>query len=397
MEKRFRMRGKPAVKNIMIAYKIRQIKPSATLEINRKAKKLKAAGVDVINLSVGEPDFDTPEPVKEFAVQAIRDGFTKYTEANGTPELKKAISEKLEKENGLSYSPEQVVVSNGAKHSLYNVFLAIIEPGDEVIIPAPYWVSYPEMVRLAGGVPVFCRWNSDFKMDMEHLKSLINKKTKALILNSPSNPTGVVYDKKEIYDVAEILLKNNILCISDEVYEKIIYEGMEHTSIASHSPEMKKLTVVVNAVSKTFAMTGWRIGYIAAEKDIASAVGKVQGQTTSAPCSISQKAAYYAIKGGEKLFSGMIEEFQKRRNYLIKNLPRNLHYPVPMGAFYLFFNYRDMDSVELGKRLLEEKFLAAVPGADFGADKFIRISYATSMKNLEITVQRLTEFTFENK
>ncbi len=391
------MRGKPAVKNIMIAYKIRQIKPSATLEINRKAKKLKAAGVDVINLSVGEPDFDTPEPVKEFAVQAIRDGFTKYTEANGTPELKKAISEKLEKENGLSYSPEQVVVSNGAKHSLYNVFLAIIEPGDEVIIPAPYWVSYPEMVRLAGGVPVFCGWNSDFKMDMEHLKSLINKKTKALILNSPSNPTGVVYDKKEIYDVAEILLKNNILCISDEVYEKIIYEGMEHTSIASHSPEMKKLTVVVNAVSKTFAMTGWRIGYIAAEKDIASAVGKVQGQTTSAPCSISQKAAYYAIKGGEKLFSGMIEEFQKRRNYLIKNLPRNLHYPVPMGAFYLFFNYRDMDSVELGKRLLEEKFLAAVPGADFGADKFIRISYATSMKNLEITVQRLTEFTFENK
>jgi len=391
------MRGKLEEKTIMIADKIKQIKPSATLEINKKAKELKAAGVDVINLSVGEPDFDTPDPVKEFAIQSIRDGFTKYTEANGTPELKNAISEKLEKENGLSYSPEQIVVSNGAKHSLYNIFLAIIDPGDEVIIPAPYWVSYPEMVRLAGGVPVFCRWGRDFKIDMEYLKSLISKKTKALILNSPSNPTGIVYDKEEIYAVAEILLKNNILCISDEVYEKIMYEGMVHTSIASHSSEMKKLTVVVNAVSKTFAMTGWRIGYIAAEKEIADAVGKVQGQTTSAPCSLSQKAAYYAIKGGAKLYSCMIEEFQKRRNYLVGNLPAELNYPLPMGAFYLFFNYRDMDSVELGKRLLEEKFLAAVPGADFGADKFIRISYATSMKNLTIMVQRLKEFTEEAK
>lgn len=381
----------------MIAEKIRQLKPSATLEINKKAKELKAKGVDVINLSVGEPDFDTPDPIKEFAIQAIRDGFTKYTEANGIPELKKAISEKLEKENGLAYSPEQVVVSNGAKHSLYNVMLAVIEPGDEVIIPAPYWVSFPEMVRIAGGVPVFCRWGENFKMDPEHLKSLINKKTKALILNSPSNPTGIVYDRKEIEEAAEILLKNRILCISDEVYEKIIYGGMSHTSIASHSPEMKKLTVVVNAVSKTFSMTGWRIGYIAAEKEIADAVGKVQGQTTSAPCSISQKAAYFAMKEGEKLYSGMIKEFQKRRDFLVNNLPDEFIYPLPMGAFYLFFNYRDMDSMVLGKRLLEEKFLAAVPGADFGADRFIRISYATSMKNLEITVARLKEFAEENR
>ncbi len=381
----------------MIADKVKRIKPSATLEINKKAKELKASGMDVINLSVGEPDFDTPGPVKESAIQAIRDGFTKYTEANGTPELKKAISEKLERENGLSYSPEQVVVSNGAKHSLYNVFLAIIEPGDEVIIPAPYWVSYPEMVSLAGGIPVFCRWDKDFKMDMVHLKTLISKKTKAIVLNSPSNPTGVVYGREELYALAEILLKNNILCISDEVYEKIIYEGMVHTSIASHSSEMKKLTVVVNAVSKTFAMTGWRIGYIAAEKEIADAVGKVQGQTTSAPCSISQKAAFFAIKEGGKLYSGMVEEFQKRRNYLIENLPAELIYPVPMGAFYLFFNYREMDSMALCKRLLEEKFLAAVPGDDFGAGKFTRISYATSMKNLEITVKKLKEFTAENK
>ncbi len=381
----------------MIAEKVKRLKPSATLEINRKAKELKAKGVDVINLSVGEPDFDTPDPVKESAIQAIRDGFTKYTEVNGIPELKKVISEKLEKENGLSYSPEQVVVSNGAKHSLYNIMLAILEPGDEVIVPAPYWVSFPEMVRIAGGVPVFCRWREDFKMDLGHLKSLISKKTKALILNSPSNPTGIVYEKKEIDGVAEILLKNNILCISDETYEKILYDGISHTSVASHSPEMKKLTVVVNAVSKTFSMTGWRIGYTAAEKEIADAIGKIQGQTTSAPCSISQKAACFAIKEGKKLYSGMIREFQRRRDFLINNLPDDFVYPMPMGAFYLFFNFRDMDSMVLGKRLLEEKFLAVVPGAEFGADRFIRISYATSMDNLRITVARLKEFAEENR
>ncbi len=381
----------------MIAEKIRQMKPSATLEINKKAKEMKAKGIDVVNLSVGEPDFDTPDPIKEFAIKAIHDGFTKYTEASGILELRRAICEKLERENGLSYAPEQIVVSNGAKHSIYNLLLAVIEPGDEVIIPAPYWVSFPEMVRIAGGVPVFCRWNERFKIDMEHLRSLITRRTKALILNSPSNPTGVVYDKEEIDAVAEILLKNNILCISDEVYEKIIYEGRQHISIASHSPEMKKMTVVVNAASKTFSMTGWRIGYIAAEKEIAKAVGKVQGQTTSAPCSISQKAAYFAIKEGEKLYSGMIKEFYNRRNFLIKNLPSDFVYPVPMGAFYLFVNYKDMDSVVLGKRLLEEKFLATVPGADFGADRFIRISYATSMDNLEKTVARLKEFVEENR
>ncbi|MDD3726165.1 MAG: pyridoxal phosphate-dependent aminotransferase, partial [Candidatus Ratteibacteria bacterium] len=285
----------------MISEKAKNIKPSATLTINKKAKELKAKGIDVINLSVGEPDFDTPRIIKEYAIKAIRDGFTKYTDAAGIPELREAISEKLQKENGLSYSPSQIVVSNGAKHSLYNIFLAILDPGDEVIIPAPYWVSYPEMVCLAGGSPVFCRWDKNFKIDIEHLRSLINKKTKALVLNSPSNPTGIVYEKEEIDSIAELLIENNILCISDEVYEKIIYDGKPHISIASHSPEMKRQTVVVNAVSKTFAMTGWRIGYIAAEQEIADAVNRIQGQTTSAPSSISQKAAFFAIKQGATL------------------------------------------------------------------------------------------------
>jgi len=381
----------------MISEKAKNIKPSATLEINRKAKELKAKGIDIINLSVGEPDLDTPEPIKEFAIQAIKDGFTKYTDTAGILELREVIAEKLEKENGLSYSPSQIVVSNGAKHSLYNIFLSILDPGDEVIIPAPYWVSYPEMVRIAGGVPVFCKWDKNFKIHLEHLKSLINKRTKALILNSPSNPTGIVYEKGEIDSIAELLIKNNILCISDEVYEKIIYDGKQHISIAAHSPEMKKLTIVVNAVSKTFAMTGWRIGYIAAEKEIADAVNKIQGQTTSAPSSISQKAALFAIKEGEKLYSEMVREFQNRRNFLVNNLPKELFFPVPMGAFYLFFSYNDMDSLELGKRLLEEKFLAVVPGVEFGADRFIRISYATDMKNLENTVERLSEFVKENQ
>lgn len=381
----------------MISERARNIKPSATLEINRKAKELKAKGVDVINLSVGEPDFDTPDSIKEYAVKSMKEGFTKYTEASGILELREAISEKLEKENGLVYSPSQIVVSNGAKHSLYNVFLAILNPGDEVIIPAPYWVSYPEMVSLAGGVPVFCRWDKNFKIDMEHLLTLINKKTKAIILNSPSNPTGIVYEKDELDSIAEVVIKNNIICISDEVYEKIIYDGKQHISIAAHSPEMKRQTVIVNGVSKTFAMTGWRIGYIAAEKEIADAVSTIQGQTTSAPSSISQKAAAFAIKAGESLYSEMVKEFQRRRDYLIKNLPEELFYPVPMGAFYLFFGYKEMDSLTLCKRLLEEKFLAAVPGVEFGADKFVRISYATSMKNLEITVERLKEFVRENR
>ena len=375
----------------MISERIRELKPSATMEINRKSKEMQSRGLAVINLSVGEPDFDTPGPIKEYAIDSIREGFTKYTVEKGIPELRQEICLKLKRDNGLSYDPEQVVVSNGAKHSLFNLFLSIIEPGDEVIIPAPYWVSYPAMVSIAGGVPVFCRWNRDFKIDTEHLKSLVTPRTKALVLNSPSNPTGIVYLEKELQEIAGILTRHGILCISDEVYEKIIYQGMKHVSIASLSPEMKKLTVVVNGVSKSFSMTGWRIGYIAAEKGIAAAVSKVQGQTTSAPCSISQKAAYYAMKHGDSLSASMMEEFSRRRDYLVNNLSEEFSYPVPMGAFYLFFSYRQMDSLVLAGRLLDEKLLAVVPGQDFGADRYVRISYATSMDNVKETVRRLNE------
>jgi len=381
----------------MISDKIQQLKPSATMAINRKSKEMQAEGLPVINLSVGEPDFDTPEPIKEYAIESIKEGFTKYTVEKGIPELRKEICRKLKEDNGLSYDVEQIVVSNGAKHSLFNLFLAIIEPGDEVIIPAPYWVSYPAMVSIAGGVPVFCRWDGNFKIDMEHLKSLVNDKTKALVLNSPSNPTGIVYEKRELEELADILTSKGILCISDEIYEKIIYENMKHVSIASVSPEMKRLTVVVNGVSKSFSMTGWRIGYIAAEPEIAGAVSKIQGQTTSAPCSISQKAAYYAMKHGDSLSVDMIAEFCKRRDFLVKNLSEEFSYPLPMGAFYLFFSYKDMDSVALAGRLLEEKFLAAVPGKDFGADMYVRISYAINMANLEETVKRLNEFTGQGR
>jgi len=248
-----------------LSQRAKNLKPSATLEINRKAKELKKKGVDVINFAVGEPDFDTPVPIKEAAISAINDGFTKYTAAQGIIELRESICEKFLNENKLSFSPDQIIVSNGAKHSLFNVMLAILNQGDEVIIPSPYWVSYPAMITIAGGKPVFCKWNEKFKLNIEHLKSLINKKTKALILNSPSNPTGIVYTKAELEQIAEILVKNKIICISDEVYEKIIYDDISHISISSLNDEIKKLTIVVNGVSKTFAMTGWRIVYIACE------------------------------------------------------------------------------------------------------------------------------------
>ncbi len=375
----------------ILSERAKSIKGSATLSLNRKAKEMKVKGLDVINLTVGEPDFDTPDEIKEYAIKAMKEGYTKYTEEKGLKELREAICEKLEKENKLKYEPEEIVVSNGAKHSLFNIFLSIINQGDEVIIPIPYWVSYPAMVSICGGVPVFCNYNEKFKIDIDDLKSKITEKTKAIILNSPSNPTGIVYDKRELEEIAEIVISNKIICISDEVYEKIIYEK-EHISIAEFSNEIKDLTIIVNGVSKTFAMTGWRIGYIACKKEIADTIAKIQGQTTSAPSTISQKASFYAIKEGEKLYKNMVEEFRKRRDFLVENLPKEIKYPFPEGAFYMFLNFKDMDSKELSEKLLEEKLIATVPGEDFGVDNYIRISYATNIENLKKAIERIKEF-----
>jgi aspartate aminotransferase len=379
-----------------LSEKVKFLKPSATMALNKKAKEMKAKGFDVVNLTVGEPDFDTPYEIKEYAERAMKEGFTKYTEEKGLKELRDAICEKLERENKLKYEPEEIVVSNGAKHSLFNIFLAILNPGDEVIIPVPYWVSYPAMISICGGIPIFCKYNEKFKIDIEDLKKKITKKTKAIILNSPSNPTGIVYDKNELEEIADTIISNKILCISDEVYEKIIFDK-EHISIAEFSKEMKDLTIVVNGVSKTFAMTGWRIGYTASKREIADAIGKIQGQTTSAPSTISQKASFYAIKEGERLYRNMVEEFRKRKDFIIENLPEEVKYPNPEGAFYMFLNFKDMDSNEFSKRLLEEKFIATVPGCEFGVDNYIRISYATSMENLKKAIERIKEFIKENK
>ena len=375
-----------------ISERAKSLKPSATFAISRKAKELKKQGFDILNLSIGEPDFETPKLIKESGITAINENFTKYTEARGIEALREVICSKFSKENRLSFEPEQIVVSNGAKHSLFNIMLALLNPGDEVIIPAPYWVSYPSMVAIAGGKPVFCKWNKEFKIDPDHFESLITEKTKAVILNSPNNPTGTVYTKQELERIAEIILKHKIMCISDEIYEHLVYDNILHVSIASLSGEMKKSTIVVNGVSKTFSMTGWRIGYIACEKEFAAAVSKIQGQTASNPCSFSQKAAICAIDTGKPLYEKMVEAFQKRRNFIIESFPKEIEYPMPMGAFYLFFRYADFKSEEFAERLLKEALVALVPGKDFGADRFVRMSFAVSLEVLQEAVRRISKF-----
>lgn len=390
----------------MIAERAKKVKPSPTLAVDSKAKELKAKGFDVVNFGVGEPDFDTPEHIKEAAIRAIREGFTKYTPVGGIDELKDSIIEKLDRDNGLRYNRENIIVSCGAKHSLYNIAQAIFGPGDEVIIPAPYWVSYPDQVLINDAQPVIVETyeEDNFTLRPELLKEKITKNTKALILNSPSNPTGFIYDKKTLESIAEIAIEHNIYVISDEIYEKLIYDGEQHISIASLGKEIKEKTIVVNGLSKSHAMTGWRIGYAAGPVEIIKTMTKIQSQSTSNPTSIAQKAAIAALRGPQDCVEKMRQEFEKRRDYLIEGLNSisGVSCRIPKGAFYAFPNVSKIldkktsnkninSSMELSIYLLEKALVALVPGSAFGAEGFIRISYATSMENLKRGIERIKE------
>jgi aspartate aminotransferase len=390
----------------MLSERAKKIKPSLTLAMDSKAKDMKAQGVDVINFGVGEPDFDTPEHIKEAAVKALRDGFTKYTPVGGIDELKEAIVRKFKNDNNLEYSKDEIIVSCGAKHSLYNIAQAIYGPGDEVIIPSPYWVSYPDQVLLNDATPVFVKTYEEdgFMLRPDVLESKITKNTKTIILNSPSNPTGLTYDRKTLTVIADIAIRHGIHIISDEIYEKLTYDGIEHVSIASLGEDVKKLTIVVNGLSKSHAMTGWRIGYAAGPKDIIKAMTNIQSQSTSNPTSIAQKAAVAALTGPQDFISVMHAEFDRRRKFLVDGLNAidGVKCIKPTGAFYAFPNVsalygrtvggqRINNSLDIAIYLLEDANVALVHGEAFGDDNYIRISYATSMENIKKGLERIKE------
>ncbi|MBN1573291.1 MAG: pyridoxal phosphate-dependent aminotransferase [Deltaproteobacteria bacterium] len=380
--------------------------PSATLAISAKAKELKAKGEDVIGFGAGEPDFDTPANIKEAAIRAINDGKTGYTDVGGIIELKKAIVEKFKRDAGLTYEPSEIVVSCGGKHSLFNLCLAFFEPGDEVIIPAPYWVSYPPMVELSGAKPViiYAGVEKDFKITVGDLKKAVTKKTKAIIFNSPSNPTGAGYTKEEIEKIAEFAVENEIYVISDEIYEKLIYGGFEHVSIASLGNEIKDLTIVVNGISKTYATTGWRIGYTAGPKELVSAMTRIQSQSTSNPTTISQWAAIEALSGPQDEVEKMRSTFEERRSIMIEGLNEieGVRCNWPQGAFYAFPDVSGLygkshsggkigGSLDFASYLLSEVKVALVPGAPFGDDNCIRLSYASSIEDIMGGMKRIKE------
>ncbi len=387
-----------------IAKRALAIKPSPTLAAAAKAKAMKAQGIDVVDFGVGEPDFDTPENVKMAGIKAIQSGFTKYTPAGGIDELKEAIIEKFKKDNGLHYEKPQILVSCGAKHSLYNIAEALFDPGDEVIIPSPYWVSYPDQVLLNDAVPVIVETTADegFKLSAKKLEKFITKKTKALILNTPSNPTGLAYDMQTLENITALVVKHNMYVISDEIYEKLIYDGFTHTSIASLGKEIQNRTIVVNGVSKSHAMTGWRIGYAAGPKDVITAMANIQSQSTSNPASISQKAAVEALRGPQDFIRTMNAEFDKRRKYMVDRLNRmpGISCIMPVGAFYAFPNVSKLygksvngktikNSSDLSAFILEDAQVALVSGDAFGADAYIRLSYATSMEIIRKGLDRI--------
>jgi len=381
------------------------ISPSPTMAIDAKAKEMKARGINVVGFGAGEPDYDTPDHIKEAAVTAIWSGMTKYTPVAGTIELKEAICKKFKIDQGLDYKPSQIVVSAGAKHSLYNALQVLVQPGDEVILPSPYWVSYLEQIKLAGAEAriVETREENGFKLTPAELESAINPRTRLLILNSPSNPTGAVYSEAELKALGDVIVKYDIMVISDEVYEKLIYDGLRHISIASLSPELKERTVVINGVSKAYAMTGWRIGYAAAMDSIAGAMADLQSHSTSNPTSMAQAASMAALNGDQGPVGRMVVEYARRRDYMLERLQAIPHVSCtrPGGAFYLFpnvkayfgksFNGKIINSAtDLAALLLEEIQVAVVPGVAFGNDDYFRLSYAVSMDSIKEGLDRIT-------
>lgn len=389
----------------MLSKRVKELKPSATMAIDKKAKELVAAGVGIISFGPGEPDFDTPENIKQAGIKAIEDGFTKYTAVDGIPELKDAIIEKLRRDNDLSYTREEIIVSVGAKHALFNIALATINPCDEVLIPTPYWVSFPEIFGLAEAEPFFVRTEEKdgFALKPEAVERAITKKTKLLIINSPGNPSGAVYLRKTLEEIAEVVRERNIFVVTDDIYEKFIYEGGRFFTIAQ-AKGMKERTLVVNGVSKAYAMTGWRIGYTAGPKEIIKAMAAIQSQSTSNPTSISMKAALEALRGPQDSVAKMVAEFDKRRKFMVRwlNEIRGIKCITPKGAFYAFPNisalfgkkFKDKeikDSFDLAEFLLNEAKVAVVPGAPFGAPENIRLSYATSLLNIKEGLRRIEQ------
>lgn len=391
----------------MLSRRISALSPSATMAIMEKAKMMKAQGVDIISLSVGEPDFDTPEIIKQAGILSIKSGFTKYTPTAGIPELKKVIIQKLKKDNKLTYTLPEIVVSCGAKHSIFNAFQILCNPGDEVIIPSPYWVSYPEQVKSTGAKCVFAltKEEDDFKLKVKSIADKISRRTKVIIINSPNNPTGAVYNLPDLKTIAELAARKKIFVISDEVYEKLVYDKARHISIASLGQKIKDLTIVVNGASKAYAMTGWRIGFAAGPAEVMKLITRFQGHVTSNPTSMAQQAAVTAYQKGLPSVRRMVNEFRKRRDYIVNRLNQMplLSCPEPQGAFYAFPNISRLinrtyqgklikDSFSLADLLLAQVHIAVVPGKAFGNDNYIRISYANSLKNLARAMDRLAGF-----
>ncbi len=390
-----------------LARRVGSIQPSPTLAITSKAKAMKGEGIDVVGFGAGEPDFDTPEHIKAAAKKALDEGYTKYTPVPGSPQLKDAVIAKFKRDNGLEYKRENIIVSVGAKHSIYNVGQALFEEGDEIVIPAPYWVSYPDIALLAGATPVIVdtKEETGFKLSPEQLERAITSRTKCVILNSPSNPTGTAYTGEELKRIADVIVRKDVTVLSDDIYEKLVYDGFRFVSIASFGEEIKKRTIVVNGLSKAYSMTGWRIGYLAADKDLVEAINNIQSQSTSNPVSFCDKAAIEALNGPQDFLNAWVAEFDKRRRAIVDRLNRipGVSCLLPQGAFYVFPNFsrlygkktpagREIDgSSSLAAYLLEDHKVASVPGVAFGADECQRLSYATSMESIVKGIDRIEE------